>query len=476
MSVSAPQPAAPAPPPAAGGGGSFEQLHPRGRGGKWIVSHGAGYGAGGPDQTTLQLQQRLKQLGFDVPADGKYGPATKQAVQAFQNRYGLQTSGGVDAATMAILQNPPPQTLKQAQKSLGLTAKGTPIPTKTSKKVAKKTSTAKTATGATRSKGKTISSPQATLTRALNATVQGPGHLGNGNLAQGAGLTGTSSPAVSNLQATLTAAGFKVTKDGRFGPQTEAAVRQLQQAHGLQVDGIVGPETKGLLIGLAAAAPKAASKARAKKTTRAITSRSIPGQPAVLRTKAGTPRHSGRSGGSRMKLQPPKKAPATLKYSAEVPTEQPELEETTVQFGYGGQPSRSIKDGRDTTPAADQPVWTRTGVQTDIGDLAIPDGRDPALPTPSVGEILADGREPVPPLSGQTLADGREPVPPPPGDETIPDGRNYIRTVSLLAEAVLERKAAKTGIEFVCARAREQALRERLSEAGYTTRRSNDPA
>jgi peptidoglycan hydrolase-like protein with peptidoglycan-binding domain len=54
---------------------------------------------------------------------------------------------------------------------------------------------------------------------------------------------------VSHLQSLLEAEGVDPGPvDGDFGPRTEAGVRSYQEANGLRVDGIVGPETWGSLV------------------------------------------------------------------------------------------------------------------------------------------------------------------------------------------------------------------------------------
>ena len=52
---------------------------------------------------------------------------------------------------------------------------------------------------------------------------------------------------VRALQRALSALGYRVAIDGRFDGATEAAVRRLQRAEGLVIDGIVGPRTRAAI-------------------------------------------------------------------------------------------------------------------------------------------------------------------------------------------------------------------------------------
>jgi hypothetical protein len=71
-----------------------------------------------------------------------------------------------------------------------------------------------------------------------------------GLLARGAGYgTEAGSNAVRELQLRLRRLGDRPGPvDGLYGPLTEAAVERFQRSHGLAIDGVVGPRTKGRLL------------------------------------------------------------------------------------------------------------------------------------------------------------------------------------------------------------------------------------
>lgn len=429
--------------------GKFEQLHPRGRGGLWIVKPGDGTGASGPDQRTAQLQERLRQLGIQVPTDGRYGPATTAAVKQYQQRYGLKATGKVDDATLEVLQNPPLQTIAQVQAQTKATSKTTSGATGTaSAGTSATTGVTGPATAGKASAGSTAASagtkrikPGQTTQTTGSATRQG---LGNAVIGRGA-----SGNSVRSLQQSLSAAGYRVARDGKFGPETEAAVRKLQAHYGLKVDGIVGPATKGLLVGLAAAGQPKPRVARQGGRTSSGSVRIIrSGGKMPARSNAmtltrprgvgGTPTAKGSAA-----AQTAAKQAAQIQQKAKKMNQARIVRESTVEFGYGGDVSHSIPDGRIRVPAYDLPIWSRDGTRT-IRNRTIDDGRPDATNKPS----------------DLTIHDGRKPA----ESMILPDGRVQTLTIALI-EAVAARKVACDGFAFAAARAREQVLRRLREEA-----------
>jgi rare lipoprotein A (peptidoglycan hydrolase) len=100
---------------------------------------------------------------------------------------------------------------------------------------------------ATTSHGETGGSrPSAAAPAGPNGPLDTVPELGQRVLARGA--TGTD---VETLQRILIAKGYRpLTATGAFDPDTEQAVKQFQRGAHLQVDGIVGLETRPALLGL----------------------------------------------------------------------------------------------------------------------------------------------------------------------------------------------------------------------------------
>jgi peptidoglycan hydrolase-like protein with peptidoglycan-binding domain len=155
----------------------------------------------GPREAVLELQRLLVAAGFDPQGvDGVFGKGTAAAVEAFQASRQLDVDGVVGTRTWAalVLQLPPVGD-REGRPFRGADADGAQSPVPDPAKLP-------------------------TIRR------------------------GTTGDGVRRLQAELNADGAALDEDGVFGPGTDAVVRSWQQAHGLVVDGVVGPATWRALL------------------------------------------------------------------------------------------------------------------------------------------------------------------------------------------------------------------------------------
>lgn len=273
---------------------AFDKKHPRvarGRvGGGQFARKGDGMGDEGPSDRVNQLQQRLKQLGYNLAEDGRFGPATEAAVRAFQHDYGLEETGTIDAATLETIRRPPerrvtqviaereaaeraerassssssdggsstsdssssldtsdPEAVRRFQREHGLTVDGIVGP-ETRAAMRDGESSRDDSGGASRSTSRSGSARRAGERRRVN--IPGIGSVTGDTLRLGVGMGRRADGDVRTIQTLLDDLGFDLGEagvDGRFGPDTARAVRDLQAKYGLAVDGVVGPETKALL-------------------------------------------------------------------------------------------------------------------------------------------------------------------------------------------------------------------------------------
>lgn len=132
-----------------------------------------------------RIQVILKSQGYETGnTDGKMGKELRDAIKAFQEQYGLKSTGYIDKMTLTQLED-----LSRTKEVLE------------SKKAA--------------SIKEKDSSGQAAF-----------------------------KPAARDIQTALKNAGFDVgTIDGKMGPKTRQAIKEFQKAKGLVPDGTVGPKT-----------------------------------------------------------------------------------------------------------------------------------------------------------------------------------------------------------------------------------------
>ncbi|MBE9201678.1 MULTISPECIES: peptidoglycan-binding protein [unclassified Nodularia (in: cyanobacteria)] len=176
------------------------------------------------------LQEQLQQAGFyQAPITQVYDFATEDAVRRFQQAYGLAVDGIVGVTTRQQLETwPTQQPSYQA-----------PIPS-TNNPQLPQLSTASTPFSTISNSNPQPPRPNTAISAATVNTVKTQTTSRNSNLLQ----LGDEGQQVKVLQEQLRVAGFYSSQaTGIFGPITEIAVKQFQQAYKLDVDGIVGPAT-----------------------------------------------------------------------------------------------------------------------------------------------------------------------------------------------------------------------------------------
>lgn len=238
------------------------------------------------------LQERLTQLGYATEVDGQWGAETERQFRSFQHATGLKTDGklgpksldqllkskpkdanaadpGLDAITKVVASGSPQSArrtaglgeIKAEQAGGGSASQGhapggsTPAapkaPTGAHGGAIDPATGAETASSKTGPIGTTDpahahtpgAAPQDT-TQPVDPEFEKLHPRDGGKFAK----KGDSGAQVSNTQQALNSAdkaGLK--QDGQFGDKTEAAVKSFQQAAGITVDGVVGPETSGAL-------------------------------------------------------------------------------------------------------------------------------------------------------------------------------------------------------------------------------------
>jgi peptidoglycan hydrolase-like protein with peptidoglycan-binding domain len=173
------------------------------------------------------VQQRLQELGyFKANITGFFGPLTKQAVIQFQQAQGLEPDGIVGTSTLTALGGQSQSNSKPARVQ----------------------------------SSKTLSSPKSAR-EASRRFLQ----------------LGDRGSEVTALQDSLEAAGFPGGANGIFDAATQKAVMRFQQAKGLMVDGIVGPQTWAALPAIGGPNPSSPRRSSTNRsTTRTTTNRSTP--------------------------------------------------------------------------------------------------------------------------------------------------------------------------------------------------------
>ncbi|MFH7242703.1 MAG: peptidoglycan-binding protein [Spirulina sp.] len=191
---------------------------------------------GSQGESVRELQSMLVLLGYYAgPVSGVYQEDTQLAVQRFQQAAAITADGIVGPATWSKLLPAPAAEITPPGQTVATNPPATNPPT------------ANPAPANPPATNPPATNPPATNSRPTSpsTTTAPPDSTSTSLPILRPGMEGE---AVRFLQQRLTAKRvYSGPISGIFGPQTEAAVRQLQRDNSLTVDGIVGPATWGVL-------------------------------------------------------------------------------------------------------------------------------------------------------------------------------------------------------------------------------------
>jgi peptidoglycan hydrolase-like protein with peptidoglycan-binding domain len=178
-----------------------------------------------------QVRMLQEALG-GIKVDGVFGPETEAAVRSFQASRGLSVDGVVGPLTSAALRSVSADKAEIADIASVIPGAST-APAGTASPASGQSAGGEASAPTTTTVADTSASTQDAETPVAATTKPAASGLASSQASEE-----SATDAVKQLQSAL-----HLSVDGQFGPETEAAVRRLQARHGLSVDGVVGPAT-----------------------------------------------------------------------------------------------------------------------------------------------------------------------------------------------------------------------------------------